>query len=295
MLSLRDAMDGAGVAAMSALARHPPPISVRTVVVDRLIDAKWRALGATYSRLGGPWGELAGAGGAYAREFEGGKIRWLSGESGDDLSGLVEYESTVRIAQITCVHKSNDGSDSDEPYLIAAVLNARTPNTIPVFKLPEGDGEDDGAYRKFQDGDTRHPLKVVWQGPPANLDVRLALFETDQGHPEDVEKDIAAKIKEAGTTLAAAEGVQVPPDWMDTISVGLASWITDALRLADDLLGEAVIPISKHELREAVPQVASPDEVWQSKTVTIKTPDPEDPGEYVVRIEYTSVRIQDLV
>lgn len=214
-------------------------------LVYGMIGAKYAELGGPESWLGWPTSDEGGIDqeGGRATTFEKGAIYWWP-----DTGAIEVGDVTVRYKGLICFGETDwdQGSSSDEPYLIFAVVSQE------VLYAPETQ-----IYTRVDGGDYRSDDIELYRGRPYPFSLTVVLMEHDFGDPEKFRKRVEQGVMTAGHGLAAA-AAHIPlvgPFLAAGLEWALAEFgddITDAvnevLDTDDDHLGSVSMVISAKQM-----------------------------------------------
>jgi hypothetical protein len=196
-----------------------------------------------HQRLGGTRGPLGNAvsgvgkeGGVYVRRFDAGEIRWAVD---DGAKAYSEYYARILYKGLHCFGETG-GLGSDEPYAIVSVYNPASREKVRTYKF--------GPYENVDGGSTRVEILQLWDDAASDIAVHTLVMEHDAGDHDAVRKAIQDALKKAADAAAAAFGVPTPPEWIDTLTLGVAEGITSIFGLGDDVVGQDAFLIRRGEL-----------------------------------------------
>ena len=247
------------------------PISVRSLFEDYGVDSMrglfasyeintlYRKLGGRYGRLGGPQGAIiSNADGSFTRDFELGRI---SQQGETPAAASTKFNVRISIAGTHC-YGTDDPSGQDETYLIATIiildpLHDGKDSTVSTIKLGP---RNTNAGDTFWQGNT---LGDAWIPSGSGIQIHLALWDQEQGDPEEIRKKIEGYIKQAAQAAAAAIGGAVEggevgsagavgdkfrDGFINDITLGLSGVIANMF--SDDFLGEQVYVVESQRIPE---------------------------------------------
>jgi hypothetical protein len=209
------------------------PISFNKVAASHYIDKKYDQVGGILSPLGSVMTEVTGQTTNYLRTYRGGEIQYSAAQGA---GGIVKNLTTIRYVGFRCIKRASDqvGAPSNEPFIIVGIYPPSRRDQVATLKFPNGDG----VYEDIDGGDFRTDPADIWTSkPPEDMVISCLVMEHDHGDPKRIKAAIAKALKEAADAAAAAEGVNVPEDWVNYITVFIAGAVTDILGMGDDVIG----------------------------------------------------------
>lgn len=221
------------------------PVPPNPVTMTDPPDIDWQAIRAQIARreilrihalnhgrlgpLGLPVSGFLADGTGFIQHFQGGNIKVLDHGR---LEANQTIETTVRFRGLHCFGEQR-GAGADEPYVVVGVYPPHKREKVQVTKFPAG-----GAYGGVNSRSQKTEIADVFsREPPTDLVVHAVLMEHDHGNEASVRNEIKAAIDKGVDTVEAAIDVGLPEDWQNLFSLGLASLITKAFGLGDDVIG----------------------------------------------------------
>jgi hypothetical protein len=210
------------------------------------IGMKYAELGGPASWLGWPTSdEVAFAQGGRATTFENGAIYYWPDTGAIELANV-----TVRYKGLICFGETDwdQGSSSDEPYLIFGVVPVETEKpSAPRTRI----------YEDVDGGDTRHDDIELFRGLPYGLSLTVVLMEHDFGDPDQYRSRVEEGVEAAGHGLARAAATipYVGPllaagvEWaLSEFGDDIAGALNDGLDTGDDQLGVVSMVITAKDM-----------------------------------------------
>lgn len=158
------------------------------------IRRRWAELGWEQGYLGYPVSdEVDFAEGGRATEFQHGGIYWWPDTGPIDLRDVVVHYTGLHAFGET---DYDQGSDSDEPYVIVSVATPQRTATLRSRVYEDVDG-----------GETRPDLIEVYRGRPYGITISTVVMEHDFGDPEHYRKEVQTTVDVAHGIGTAALGL----------------------------------------------------------------------------------------
>jgi hypothetical protein len=208
------------------------------------IRQRWEALGWETSYLGYPTtDEMDFAGGGRANEFQNGGIYWWPDTGAIDLRDVVVHYTGLHAFGET---DWDQGSGSDEPYVITSVSTPRIADT-----------KTSQVYSDVDAGETRPDLVEVYRGRPYGINVASVVMENDFGDPEKYKKqvqDVVMGVHTAGTLALGLIPVVGPVvaaiagPALGTLMPSIGGAINDLFDWGDDRIGSATITLTARDM-----------------------------------------------
>ncbi|MGB8386130.1 MAG: hypothetical protein WCG47_33665 [Dermatophilaceae bacterium] len=160
----------------------------------------------------------------------------------------------VRYRGLICFGETDwdQGSDSDEPYMVISVLR---PDGVTSTVRSQ-------IYNDVDDGENRADLVELYRGPAYGIQLGMLLMEHDSGDANAVRGQVDAAVKTASAIVTAAVTAGGGP--LAGLAVGAAlgaagpsivDAVNDALDTGDDPLGTQTRFLSRRELTDLVSAV----------------------------------------
>ncbi len=200
------------------------------------IDREHWANGGSRGPLGNPLSDILKNGGVFVRNFEGEKIEWKNLEGATAYS---QYFVRILYKGLHCFGETS-GLGSDEPYAVVSAYNPASRERVKTIKF--------GPYENVEDGTSLPEVEQLWADFASDIAINTVVMEHDAGDHDRIRDKIQEALKKAADAAAAAFGVSTPPEWTNTITLGIAEGITSILGLGDDVIGQDTFLIRREEL-----------------------------------------------
>lgn len=211
------------------------------------IRDKWVSLGFEKSWLGYPTtGEVDYVESGRVGNFQHGAVYWWPDTGAIDLGDIV-----VRYRGMNCFGETDEGSGSDEPYVVVGVL--AFDGQKDTFRTPIHDDVDAG-------GSFPNPGTPVYRGRPWGVDLSVTFMEHDEGDPNKyrdlVHKGVseaANRAKPALQTALASTGFLAPlaiavGPVLDAAVPVIVDAINGLLGTEDDTIGTQPVKLTAKQL-----------------------------------------------
>lgn len=210
--------------------------TLETLVAAHDIEREHWSIGGTRGPLGNPLSSTSRNGGVFVRNFEGGKIEWKANEGATPYS---QFFLRILYKGLHCFGETS-GAGSDEPYAVVSAYNPASRERVKTIKF--------GPYENVEDGTSLPEVEQLWADFASDIAISTVVMEHDAGDHDQIRDKIQEALKQGADAAAAAFGVSTPPEWTDTITLGLAEGITSVLGLGDDVIGQDTFLIRRQEL-----------------------------------------------
>jgi LGFP repeat len=213
-------------------------------VIYGAIRQQWEALGWERSYLGYPTtDEMDFAEGGRANEFQNGGIYWWPDTGPIDLRDVV-----VHYTGLHCFGETDwdQGSSSDEPYVIVSVTTPRIADTKTTRVYSDVDG-----------GETRPDLLEVYRGRPYGINIASVVMENDFGDPDRYKKevqDVVMGVHSAGTVALGLIPVVGPVvaaiagPALGALMPSIGGAVNDLFDWGDDRIGSGTTTLSARQM-----------------------------------------------
>lgn len=219
------------------------------------IRQRWEALGWERSYLGYPTSdETDFPEGGRANEFQNGGIYWWPDTGPIDLRDVVVHYTGLHAFGET---DHDQGSGSDEPYVIISVSTPRIVDTRTTRVYSDVDG-----------GESRPDLFEIYRGRPYGINVASVVMENDFGDPNKYRKqvqDVVSGVHAAGTVALGLIPVVGPVvaaiagPALGTLMPAIGGSLNDLFDWGDDRIGSGTATLSA---RQMVLLAARTDNRW---------------------------------
>lgn len=240
MRGIREVAQRAGEAGSSIslrrLAQRYGVSTLQSLVAAFFIEREHWSTGGTRGALGNPLSNTFRNGEVFVRNFEGGKVEW---KHLDGATAYSQYFVRIQYKGLHCFGETS-GLGSDEPYAIVSAYNPASRERVNTIIR--------GPYENVEDGTSLPDAVELWNGFVTDVAINTVVMEHDAGDHDEIRNKIQEALKKAADAAAAAFKVPTPPDWMDTITLGVAEGITSLFGLGDDVIGQDTFLIRREEL-----------------------------------------------
>jgi LGFP repeat len=214
--------------------------------VHGAIRDKWASLGWEHSWLGFPtWGEVNFTDGGRVSQFQNGSIYWWPDTGAVDMGNI-----TVRYKGLYCFGETDELSASDEPYVLFGTVGVPT----ATGSAPETNLRTQ-IYDDVDSGDCRPDNIELYRGGPLGILVGFALFEHDEGDPDQYLGLIKDGVDLAGKGVSAGCGAIFGPEaastcqslWSD-VGPKIVGAINDLINTQDNVIATSSMQITAKDL-----------------------------------------------
>jgi hypothetical protein len=161
------------------------------------------------------------------------ELWWPTPNGSVDSAYWYEWEAppmnvAVRYRGLVCFGETNwdQGSDSDEPYVIMTTLSATgATNTVRSQ-----------VYRDVDGGESRPDEVEIYRGPAHGLNLGVVFMENDEGDPNKYRDEIEAGVRTTAGAIAAAVTAVGGPLVGGAVATILQKFAPDIAKAINDLL-----------------------------------------------------------